>query len=50
MSASREKKVLSTLDLKRPISATATAANGVLYVATMEELYAIQEGAQFSRP
>jgi outer membrane protein assembly factor BamB len=49
MSASREKKVLSAIDLKRPISATATAVNGVLYVATMEELYAIKDGAQFSR-
>lgn len=40
--ASREKKVLSTVDLDSPISGTATAANGTLYVATMFQLYAIR--------
>jgi len=39
--ANREKKVLSTIELVQPISATATAANGVLYVATMNRLYAL---------
>jgi outer membrane protein assembly factor BamB len=39
--ASREKQVLSTLELVSPISATPTAANGVLYVATMTHLYAL---------
>ncbi len=39
--AAREKTVLAELDLKHPISATVTAANGVLYVATMQNLYAI---------
>ena len=39
--ASKEKRVLSETDLKAPISATVTAANGVLYVATMQNLYAI---------
>jgi outer membrane protein assembly factor BamB len=43
--ASREKQVLSTLDLGRPVSSTATAANGVLYVATMSHLYALRQGA-----
>ena len=43
--ASREKKVLSTIDLGHPISSTATAANGVLYVATMTRLYAVRSGA-----
>jgi outer membrane protein assembly factor BamB len=43
--ASREKQVLSTLDLDRPVSSTATAANGVLYVATMSRLYAVRQGA-----
>jgi outer membrane protein assembly factor BamB len=42
MTASREKKLLASLDLKSPISATASAANGVLYVATMNRLYAIR--------
>ena len=44
--AVREKKILSELELDNPISATATAANGVLYVATMTDLYAVQSGAQ----
>ena len=43
--ASREKKVLSTVDLGQPISSTAAAANGVLYVATMSHLYAARQGA-----
>jgi len=42
MAAGREKKLLANLDLKSPISATAGAANGVLYVATMNRLYAVQ--------
>ncbi len=42
--AAREKKLLSSLDLGSPISATATAANGVLYVATMNRLFAVQSG------
>jgi hypothetical protein len=41
--ASKEKKLLAEMDLANPISATTTAANGVLYVATMSELYAIKE-------
>jgi outer membrane protein assembly factor BamB len=40
--AAREKKVLAELELKIPISATATAANGVLYVARMQNLYALK--------
>jgi hypothetical protein len=43
--ASKEKKVLASVELGNPISATATAANGVLYVATMTRLYALQVGA-----
>jgi outer membrane protein assembly factor BamB len=40
--ASREKKVLSTIELGHPVSSTAVAANGVLYVATMNRLYAVR--------
>jgi outer membrane protein assembly factor BamB len=40
--ATREKQVLMEQDWKMPMSATVTAANGVLYVATMQNLYAIQ--------
>jgi outer membrane protein assembly factor BamB len=39
--ASRENKLLSMIELDSPISSTATAANSVLYVATMKRLYAI---------
>lgn len=42
--ASKEKKILSTMELGEPISATTTAANGVLYIATMTHLYAVQKG------
>jgi len=43
LAAERQKKLLSAIDLGPPISSTATAANGVLYVATMTHLYALQE-------
>jgi outer membrane protein assembly factor BamB len=39
--ARKEKRRVSHISLKIPISATVTAANGVLYVATMQNLYAI---------
>ncbi|EEF59632.1 PQQ-binding-like beta-propeller repeat protein [Pedosphaera parvula] len=41
--ASKEKKVLSTIEMGSPISGTATAANGVLFVATMKNLFAVQK-------
>src|ERR1041385_450473 len=43
--AGKEKKVLAAVEFGNPISATTTAANGVLYVATMTRLYALQAGA-----
>jgi outer membrane protein assembly factor BamB len=39
--ADKEKRVLTTTQLDAPISGTATAANGVLYIATMTHLYAL---------
>jgi outer membrane protein assembly factor BamB len=42
--ARRDKKVLAEIELGTPISATTTAANGVLYVATMTQLHAVQSG------
>lgn len=39
--ASREKRLINTLELGSPISATTTAANGVLFVATMNNLFAV---------
>jgi outer membrane protein assembly factor BamB len=41
-SASPEKKVLSSLELRDPISGTVTPANGAVYVATMTHLYKLQ--------
>lgn len=46
--AAREKQVLTELDLKVPISGTVTAANGVLYLATMQNLFALKTGVKFS--
>jgi outer membrane protein assembly factor BamB len=44
LEAGREKRVLARVDFRQPISASATAANGVLYVATMTHLYALEQG------
>jgi outer membrane protein assembly factor BamB len=42
LAAGREKKVLGEVALKAPIHATAVAANGTLYVASMNRLYAVR--------
>ena len=42
--AAKEKKILAELELGDPISATTTAANGLLYVATMTKLFAVASG------
>jgi len=39
----REKKVLASIDMKDPIYSSPVAANGVLYVATQSQLYAIEK-------
>ena len=41
LAAQSEKQVLSTAELGAPISATATAANGKLYVSSMTHLYCL---------
>ncbi len=41
--ASKEKEVLFSAEFESPINSTPVAANGVLYVATMQRLYAIAE-------
>jgi outer membrane protein assembly factor BamB len=42
--ASGEKKLITALELGTPMSATTTAANGVLFIATMTHLYAVRAG------
>jgi len=42
LAAAPEKKALTTVQLDSPISGSAVAANGVLYVATMKRLYALK--------
>jgi outer membrane protein assembly factor BamB len=44
--ASKEKQIISSLELDSPINASPVAANGVLYVATMKNLYAVKASAQ----
>ncbi len=41
--ASKEKQVLATVKLDAPVSATPTAANGVLYLNTLTTLYALKQ-------
>ncbi len=43
LAAGREKKVIRTIELGSDSAATPVAANGVLYVATMNKLYALQK-------
>jgi outer membrane protein assembly factor BamB len=40
--ASREKRVIASVKLDAPISTTPVAANGALYVASLEMLYAVK--------
>jgi outer membrane protein assembly factor BamB len=44
LAADKEKKLLCSVKLGNPIHATATAANGIVYVATMKRLFAISAG------
>ncbi|HEX8295123.1 MAG TPA: PQQ-binding-like beta-propeller repeat protein [Chthoniobacteraceae bacterium] len=50
LAAAREKQLLGTMDFKKTINATATAANGVLYVATMTHLHALKSAAPAAAP
>ena len=43
---SKEKKIISSIELDSPINASPVAANGVLYVATMKNLYAVKASVQ----
>ena len=42
LDASRDKRLLSSIVLDSPVSATPVAANGTLYVTTQRRLYAVQ--------
>jgi outer membrane protein assembly factor BamB len=44
--ASKEKTLLSEINLGSPVSASPIAANGVLFVMTMRQLYAVQKPAR----
>ncbi len=44
--ASREKRLLSEIEVDTPISSSPVAANGALYVTTMTRLYAIRPPAK----
>ena len=46
LAGGREKRVLSTIEMDSPISGTATAANGVLYVVTQRRLYAVEKAGK----
>ncbi len=46
LAASKEKEIVSSITLDSPIHGTPIAANGVLYVATMKNLYAVKASAQ----
>ena len=43
LAADKEKRVLSTIELKAPSSSTPTAANGTLYLVTYTHLYALKQ-------
>ena len=46
----REKKLLFTTAFEAPVYSSPIYANGVLYIATFEKLYAIQQGASSPPP
>jgi outer membrane protein assembly factor BamB len=46
LDASRNKRSISSIRLDSPINGTPVAANGVLYVATMKNLYALKRSSE----
>jgi outer membrane protein assembly factor BamB len=49
MATGREAKVINEVNMGSSVYATAITANGVLYVMTRNQLFAIQQGAQLAR-
>ena len=46
LAASKDKQVISSIKLDSPTTSTPVAANGVLYVATMKKLYALEKSTE----
>jgi outer membrane protein assembly factor BamB len=46
LAASRNKKVISSIELDSPMNSTPVVANGVLYIATMKKLYAVKGSSE----
>lgn len=46
LAAAKEKKVINTINFGSPVYSTPVVANGVLYVASQNQLYAIQDQAR----
>ena len=46
LAASRDKKVISSTELDSPICGTPVAANGVLYITTLNKLYAVKTSTE----
>jgi outer membrane protein assembly factor BamB len=42
LAASKDKRVISSIELDSPVVGTPITANGVLYIATMKKLYAVK--------
>ena len=49
MQHGREKKIINEVNMGSSVYSTVVTANGVMYIMTRNELYAIQEGAQLRR-
>jgi len=46
LAASKDKRVISSIELDSPMNSTPVAANGVLYITTMKKLYAVKESTE----
>ena len=46
LGASKDKKVISSIELDSPMAGSPVAANGVLYIATMRKLYAVKKAGE----